>query len=106
MINFEFGGDAEAENTTFAPAKKRLVAGPIVHFALPPAGFLDIGTMRFNKPHKPEVYFAVEFWKHKFGASSKRPVPKRSLRSLVKNTTSDRIFASVLGSPRSALLPA
>ena len=28
---------------------------------------LDIGKMLFNKPHKPDVYFAVEFWEHKFG---------------------------------------
>jgi nucleoside-specific outer membrane channel protein Tsx len=153
-INFEIGGDAEAENTAFAPAKKLFVAGPNFHIALP-AGFLnigvhiskewnhngfsscpsacgrggavsfdatpefeivwlyplaftglpldfrgfmnivmpkgkdgfggdtftevlarpqlqlDVGKMIFNKPHKPDVYFAVEFWEHKFGASDK-----------------------------------
>jgi nucleoside-specific outer membrane channel protein Tsx len=147
-INFEFGGDAEAENTAFAPAKKLLVAGPNFHIDMP-AGFfnigvhiskewnhngvsahpgpvdfnptpefefvwlyplnftglpldfrgfmnivlpkgkdgfggntyteilarpqlqLDIGTMLFHKAHKPDIYFAVEFWEHKFGASSK-----------------------------------
>jgi len=42
-INFEFGGDAEAENTAFAPDKKLLVVGPNFHVALP-AGFLDIGV--------------------------------------------------------------
>jgi len=41
-INFEFGGDAEAENTAFAPDKKLLVAGPNINFALP-AGFLNVG---------------------------------------------------------------
>jgi hypothetical protein len=153
-INFEIGGDAETENTQFAPAKKLLVAGPNFHFDLPPAGFLnvgvhvakewnhngfcaeacskpggpvsfdatgeleivwlyplpftglpldfrgfmnvvapkgkdgfgnqtfteilafprlnlDLGKMIFNRPHKPDVYFAVELWEHKFGASSK-----------------------------------
>jgi hypothetical protein len=28
---------------------------------------LDVGTLIFNKPHKPDVYLAVEFWQHKFG---------------------------------------
>jgi nucleoside-specific outer membrane channel protein Tsx len=149
-INFEFGGDAETENTAFAPDKKLLVAGPNFHFDLG-AGFLNIGVhvskewnnngfcadacskpggpvnfspaaefefvwlyslasftglpldfrgftnvvlpkgkdgfgaqtktevlarpqlqldagkMLFNKPHKPDVYFAVEFWENKFG---------------------------------------
>ena len=31
---------------------------------------LDIGKMIFNKPHKPDLYLAVEFWQHKFGNSS------------------------------------
>jgi nucleoside-specific outer membrane channel protein Tsx len=42
-INFEIGGDAETENTQFAPNKKLLVAGPNFHVAVP-AGFLDIGV--------------------------------------------------------------
>jgi len=42
-INFEIGGDAEAENTQFAPDKKLIVAGPNFHIALP-AGFLNIGV--------------------------------------------------------------
>jgi hypothetical protein len=42
-INFEFGGDAETENTQFAPNKKLLVAGPNFHVTMP-AGFLDIGV--------------------------------------------------------------
>jgi nucleoside-specific outer membrane channel protein Tsx len=42
-INFEFGGDWESENTTFAPDKKALVAGPNFHLALP-AGFLNVGV--------------------------------------------------------------
>jgi nucleoside-specific outer membrane channel protein Tsx len=154
-VNFEFGGDAEAENTQFAPDKKLIVFGPNFNFALP-AGFLnigvhashewnnngfascsvassctfshggpvnfnwtpefefvwlyslkgltgipidfkgfmnvvlpkgqtgfggntyieilarptislDLGTLLFNKPHKPDIYFAVELWEHKFG---------------------------------------
>jgi nucleoside-specific outer membrane channel protein Tsx len=148
-INFEFGGDAEAENTQFAPDKKLLVVGPNFHFDLG-AGFLtvgvhashewnnngiagravsfqttpefefvwlyslksftnlpldfrgftnvvlpkgkdgfggntytevlarpqlqlDIGSMLLNKPHKPDMYLAVEFWEHKFGNSDKLP---------------------------------
>jgi nucleoside-specific outer membrane channel protein Tsx len=150
-INFEIGGDAESENTQFAPDKKLLVAGPNFHVALP-AGFLDIGVhvskewnnngfsncpnacfvhggpvdfhptpefevvwlyplaftglpldfrgfanfvlpkgkdgfggktvyeilarpqlqldigkMLYNKPHKPDLYLAVELWQNKFG---------------------------------------
>lgn len=42
-INIEFGGDAESENTTFAPDKKLLVGGPNFHFDLNP-GFLTIGV--------------------------------------------------------------
>jgi nucleoside-specific outer membrane channel protein Tsx len=42
-INFEFGGDAESENTQFAPDKRLLVAGPNFHMDIP-AGFLDIGV--------------------------------------------------------------
>jgi hypothetical protein len=42
-INFEFGGDAETENTAFAPDKKILIAGPNFHVTMP-AGFLDIGV--------------------------------------------------------------
>jgi hypothetical protein len=42
-INFEFGGDAEAENTAFAPDKKLLVVGPNFNIAMP-AGFLNIGV--------------------------------------------------------------
>jgi nucleoside-specific outer membrane channel protein Tsx len=30
---------------------------------------LDIGTMLFNKAHKPDIYFQIEFWDHKFGNS-------------------------------------
>ncbi|MGA3003982.1 MAG: hypothetical protein ABSE20_19880 [Acetobacteraceae bacterium] len=160
-INFEIGGDAEAENSTFAPDKKLLVAGPNFNIGLP-AGFLnigahiekewnhngiagelisagvpgpfessvsfsptwefefvwlyslkgliglpldfkgfmnvvgpkgqtgfggntyieilarptlslDIGTMIFNKPHKPDLYFSVELWEHKFGNSDTLP---------------------------------
>lgn len=32
---------------------------------------LDVGTMLFNKPHKPDVYLAVELWEHKFGNSNR-----------------------------------
>jgi nucleoside-specific outer membrane channel protein Tsx len=151
-INFEIGGDAEAEDSAFAPNKKLLVAGPNFNFGLP-AGFLnigvhvskewnhnafcanacsqaggavsfdatpefefvwlyslkgltglpldfkgfmnivmpkgktgfggntyteilarptlslDIGTMMYNKAHKPDLYFSVELWEHKFGNS-------------------------------------
>jgi nucleoside-specific outer membrane channel protein Tsx len=28
---------------------------------------LDIGSMLYNKPHKPDLYLAVELWEHKFG---------------------------------------
>jgi hypothetical protein len=28
---------------------------------------LDIGSMMFNKPHKPDLYFALEIWENKFG---------------------------------------
>ena len=42
-INFEVGGDAEAEDTQFAPDKKLLVAGPNFNIALPEHGFLNIG---------------------------------------------------------------
>jgi hypothetical protein len=31
---------------------------------------LDVGTLAFNKPHKPDLYFALELWEHKFGNSS------------------------------------
>lgn len=149
-INFEIGGDAEAENTAFAPNKKLFVAGPNFNIGLP-AGFLnigvhiskewnhngfcadacskpggpvsfsptpefefvwlyslkgliglpvdfkgfvnivlpkgkdgfgaqtvtevlavprvslDIGSMLYNKPHKPDLYFQVELWDNKFG---------------------------------------
>jgi nucleoside-specific outer membrane channel protein Tsx len=144
-VNFEFGGDAEAENTQFAPDKKLLIAGPNFHLDMP-AGFLnigvhiskewnnngivgravsfaaapefefvwlyplkftglpldfrgfmnivlpkgkdgfggntyteilarpqlqlDIGALMYNKPHKPDLYLAVEVWEHKFGNSS------------------------------------
>jgi nucleoside-specific outer membrane channel protein Tsx len=155
-INFEIGGDAEAENSAFSPAKKLLVAGPNFNIGLP-AGFLnigvhiskewnhnafcadactkpggpvdfdpapefefvwfyslkgligipldfkgfmnvvlpkgkngfggntyteilarptlslDIGTLLFNKPHKPDLYFAVELWEHKFGNPDQLP---------------------------------
>jgi nucleoside-specific outer membrane channel protein Tsx len=151
-INFEWGGDAEAENTAFAPDKRLIVAGPNFNIGLP-AGFvnvgihvskewnnnglsdcpsacfvkggpvsfhptpefeivwlyslkgligipldfkgfmnivlpkgndgfggktvtevltrpqlsLDVGSMVYNKPHKPDLYFAVELWDNKFG---------------------------------------
>lgn len=32
---------------------------------------LDVGSMWFNKPHKPDIYLAVELWEHKFGNSNK-----------------------------------
>jgi hypothetical protein len=32
---------------------------------------LDIGTMIFNKAHKPDLYFQVELWEHKFGNSDR-----------------------------------
>jgi hypothetical protein len=31
---------------------------------------LDIGSLMFNKPHKPDLYLAVELWEHKFGNAS------------------------------------
>lgn len=31
---------------------------------------LDVGTMLFNRPHKPDIFLAVEFWHHKFGNPS------------------------------------
>jgi hypothetical protein len=34
---------------------------------------LDLGKMLFNKPHKPDVYLAVELWEHKFGAGTNVP---------------------------------
>jgi nucleoside-specific outer membrane channel protein Tsx len=46
-INFEIGGDAEAENTAFAPDKKLLVVGPNINFDLG-KGFLNIG-IHFSK---------------------------------------------------------
>ncbi|MFL5288494.1 MAG: hypothetical protein ACJ8AW_47960 [Rhodopila sp.] len=42
-INLEFGGDAETENTEFAPNKKVLVLGPNFHFNMP-AGFMNLGV--------------------------------------------------------------
>jgi nucleoside-specific outer membrane channel protein Tsx len=42
-INFEFGGDANTENTQFAPAKKLIIAGPNFHINVP-AGFLTVGV--------------------------------------------------------------
>ncbi len=47
-INFEFGGDAEAENTTFAPDKKAIVAGPNFHIDVP-AGFLNVGVHVYHE---------------------------------------------------------
>jgi hypothetical protein len=32
---------------------------------------LDVGTLLFSKPHKPDVYFQVELWEHKFGNSDR-----------------------------------
>ena len=46
-INFEFGGDAETENTQFAPDKKLLIVGPNFHIGIP-AGFLNVGV-HFSK---------------------------------------------------------
>ena len=42
-INFEFGGDAEAENTAFAPDKKAARGGPELPPGLP-AGFMNVGV--------------------------------------------------------------
>ena len=30
---------------------------------------LDVGSMVFHKPHKPDLFLAVELWEHKFGNS-------------------------------------
>jgi nucleoside-specific outer membrane channel protein Tsx len=46
-INFEIGGDAETENTAFAPDKKLLVVGPNINIDLG-KGFLNIG-IHFSK---------------------------------------------------------
>lgn len=32
---------------------------------------LDLGTLLGGKPHKPDVYLAMELWEHKFGNSDK-----------------------------------
>lgn len=48
QITLEAGGDAEAENTQFAPDKKALVAGPNFHIDVP-AGFLDIGVHVYHE---------------------------------------------------------
>jgi hypothetical protein len=34
---------------------------------------LDLGKMVFGKPHKPDLYLAVELWEHKFGSSGQTP---------------------------------
>ncbi len=34
---------------------------------------LDLGTMMVNKPHKPDIYLAVEIWENKFGNKSDTP---------------------------------
>ncbi len=34
---------------------------------------LDVGTLMYNKPHKPDLFLAVELWQHKFGASTQTP---------------------------------
>lgn len=153
-INFEIGGDAETENSAFAPNKKLFVIGPNFHFNLGqgfinigvhmskewnhngfcadacskpggPVSFdwtpefefvwqyslqsvthlpltfsgfmnvvapkgkdgfgnqtytevlamprlsLDVGKLAFDKPHKPDLFLAVEMWEHKFGNSDK-----------------------------------
>lgn len=41
-INFEAGFDWNTKNTSFAPNKRLIVAGPNIHFAMP-AGFFDVG---------------------------------------------------------------
>ncbi len=33
---------------------------------------LDLGSMLYNKPHKPDVFFAVELWHNKFGYTSRQ----------------------------------
>lgn len=47
-INLEIGGDAEAENSAFAPNKKALVAGPNFHLDVP-AGFVNIGVHVYHE---------------------------------------------------------
>jgi nucleoside-specific outer membrane channel protein Tsx len=32
---------------------------------------LDVGTMLYSKAHKPDIYFQIEFWDHKFGNSDR-----------------------------------
>ena len=43
-INWEIGGDAETENTAFAPDKKVFVTGPNFHIDLPDFGFITMGV--------------------------------------------------------------
>ncbi len=40
-VRFEFGGDMNTKNTTFAPEKKLLILGPNIAFDVP--GFLNVG---------------------------------------------------------------
>ena len=35
-----------------------------------PQAQLDLGSMLFHAPHKPDLYLAVELWEHKFGNGS------------------------------------
>lgn len=52
-------GGSGAGNTTYTEVLSR------------PQLQLDLGTMLWNKPHKPDIYLAVELWEHKFGLPSK-----------------------------------
>jgi nucleoside-specific outer membrane channel protein Tsx len=47
-INFEFGGDAESENSGFSPDKKALVAGPNFHINIP-TGFVNVGVHVYHE---------------------------------------------------------
>ncbi|HVY14065.1 MAG TPA: hypothetical protein VHB27_02470 [Rhodopila sp.] len=74
-INFEIGGDAESENTAFAPDKKLLVVGPNFNFDLPAGGFLDIGV-HFSKEWNNNGFSSCPSTCGKGGAISFDPAPE------------------------------
>jgi hypothetical protein len=53
--------------TVFQTGKDGFGGQTVTEVLAVPRLSLDVGAMAFNKPHKPDLYFQVEFWENKFG---------------------------------------
>jgi hypothetical protein len=66
-------GDSQPRILPIQPDKPQFARSTYTEILARPQLQLDLGRMLFSKPHRPDVYLAVELWQQKFGNSTQLP---------------------------------